>query len=50
MEEPSKAGFTDRGVGGANATKNSYDIETHIEAAVPKETSGKQFYKVKLSS
>jgi len=39
VEEPSKAGFTDRWVGIANATKNSYDIETHIEAAVPKETS-----------
>ena len=50
VEEPSKAGFTDRWVGIANATDHSYVIETHIEASVPKETSGNQFYKIQICS
>ena len=43
-DDPSKAGFVGRWVGIANATKEKILIETHVECAVPAETTGIDFF------
>ena len=39
--EASKSGFKDIWVGIANATDEAVFVETHVECAIPMETSGK---------